>query len=70
MLPVTIVETVTKESPVVTAKREPNPAKVPLAEVSMMRQGVTEIQIAKATVRFDGRAVLAKLPAVVRMLRA
>ena len=69
MLPVTIVETATIESPVVTAKRETNRAKAPLDNVSMARQGVIEIQIAKATVRFDGHADLATLRAVVRMLR-
>ncbi|MBC7500901.1 MAG: transposase [Herminiimonas sp.] len=70
MLPVTIVETATIKSPVVTAKRETNRAKAPLADVSIARQGVIEIQIAEATVRFDGHADLATLRAVVRMLRA
>ena len=70
MLPVTIVDTAAIESPVVTVKRQTNHAKAPLADVSMMRQSVIEIQIAEATVRFDGHADLATLRAVVRMLRA
>ena len=58
------------ESPGATAKRQANPATAPLADVSAMRQGVIEIQIAEATVRFDCHADLATLRAVVRMLRA
>lgn len=70
MLPVTIVETATMESPGATAKRQTKPATAPLVEVSALSQGVIEIQIAEATVRFDGHADLATLRAVVRMLRA
>lgn len=70
MLPVTVVETATIESPMAAVTRETNRAKAPLADVSTVRQGVIEIQIAEATVRFDGHADLATLRAVVRMLRA
>lgn len=70
MLPVTIVETATMESPGATAKRQTKPATAPLVDVSALRQGVIEIQIAEATMRFDGHADLATLRAVVRMLRA
>ncbi len=69
MLPVTVVEA------------EPNPSRakparsclsgVPsIAPATVARQSIIEIEIAGATVRFDERAELSTVRAVVRMLRA
>ena len=67
MLPVTIVDAAAMDTPVAKAKRQATAA--PLVDVGVARQGVIEIQIADATIRFDDHADLSTLRAVVRMLR-
>jgi transposase len=70
MLPVAIVEASESSAPVVTTKRHAVAVTVPASDVGNARRGVIEIQIAEATVRFDGLADLATLRSVIRMLRA
>lgn len=70
MLPVTIVEAPTLNAPIIKAGRQITPAVGPVAEDVISRQGIIEIQIGQATIRFDGHADLSMLRAVVRMLRA
>jgi transposase len=71
MLPVAIVEAPASVVPVMASKRQaaPTPVPAPAADAGAIRHGIIEIQIADATVRFDGQADLATLRAVVRMLR-
>jgi len=70
MLPVAIVEASILDAPAVKERRQSStPAVVPVADSGVARQGIIEIQIAEATVRFDGHADLSTLRAVVRMLR-
>jgi transposase len=67
MLPVTIIDTQLPELPITKAKRA---AKLEIAQdANAARPGVIEIQIAGATIRFDGQADLATVRALVRMLR-
>lgn len=65
MLPVAIVEASVPAIAEIKVKRPAAPA----AGASAVRQSVIEIQIAGATIRFDGHADLATLGAVLRMLR-
>jgi transposase len=69
MLPVTIIEAESNISPAKT-KRPRLPDAAPVPDGSVVRPGVIEIQIADASVRFDGQADLAAVRAVVRMLRS
>lgn len=73
MLPVAIVEAPVSVAPEVTTRHlsapAPIPAPVPAADAGVVRHGMIEIQIADATVRFDGQADLATLRSVIRMLR-
>lgn len=70
MLPVAIVEASILDVPAVKERRQSStPAVVRFADSGVARQGIIEIQIAEATVRFDGHADLSTLRAVVRMLR-
>lgn len=71
MLPVAIVEAAASMASVVTTKRPVVPASVPApaADSGTVRHGIIEIQIADATVPFDGQADLATLRSVLRMLR-
>lgn len=70
MLPVTIVEAPILESAQTKAKRPALPDATPIPDASAAQRGAIEIQIADATVRFDGNADLSTLRAVVRMLRS
>jgi transposase len=67
MLPVTLVETSARAIEEIKMKRPAAPAAD--ASADAVRQRVIEIQIAGATIRFDGHADLATLGAVLRMLR-
>jgi len=68
MLPVTIVET---SAPAIEAIQVKRPAaRAADGSADAVRQSIIEIQIAGATIRFDGHADLATLGAVLRMLRS
>jgi transposase len=69
MLPVAIVEAPASMASVVATKRQAIAVTTSATEASAVRQGIIEMQIADATVRFDGQADLAALRAVIRMLR-
>ncbi len=66
MLPVTLVDA---SAPVIEKTVISRPT-APAADAEAAHQGVIEIQIAGATIRFDGHADLATLGAVLRMLRS
>jgi transposase len=69
MLPVTIVEP--GPNPLQAKPERPCLSDVPsVGPTSVGRPSIIEIEIAGATVRFDERADLTKVRAVVRMLRA
>lgn len=67
MLPVTIIDAPSVDAPQPKAKPLRDASSIP--EAGSGQQGIIEIRIADATVRFDGQADLATLRAVVRMLR-
>ncbi|MGH8806300.1 MAG: IS66-like element accessory protein TnpA [Noviherbaspirillum sp.] len=69
MLPVAIVAASASVAPQGEAKSQAFAVTVPAADTGVARQGVIEIQIADATIRFDGHADLATLHAVVKMVR-
>jgi transposase len=70
MLPVALVEASASNAPAVKTKRHAVAVTVSAVDIGVGRHGVIEIQIAEATVRFDGHADLATLRSVIRMLRA
>jgi transposase len=70
MLPVTIVEAPLPETAQTKAKRPALPDATSIPDTPAAQRGAIEIQIADATVRFDGNADLSTLRAVVRMLRS
>lgn len=71
MLPVAIVDAPAPETPMPTLTREaaPVPIVASAGKASGLRYGVIEIQIADATVRFEGPADLPTLRSVLQMLR-
>lgn len=71
MLPVAIVDAPASEISVPTSTREAAcmPIDAPSGKASGLRYGVIEIQIADATVRFEGPADLPTLRSVLQMLR-
>lgn len=71
MLPVAIVDAPVPETPMPASTREaaPMPIAAPAGTASGLRYGVIEIQIADATVRFEGPADLPTLRSVLQMLR-
>lgn len=71
MLPVAIVDAPAPETPVPTSTREAAsvPIVAPDGKTSGLRSGVIEIQIADATVRFEGPVDLPTLRSVLQMLR-
>lgn len=69
MLPVAIAEESTLVAPVAMGESQAVAVTAPAAGAGVVRQGVIEIQIGDATVRFDGHVDLATLRSVIRMLR-
>lgn len=69
MLPVTIDATTAAVAPTSAPRRLVATAEAKPTDTHIAPQGLIEIAIADATVRFDGHADLAVLHAVLRMLR-